>query len=183
MDSLRAHFLIASPHLPDPNFFRSVVLMIQHDGDGAMGVILNRPSDLTIGQLWEKVAEEPLDCDRPVHIGGPVPGPLMVVHALEGFSENEILPGVHFATRRELVVRILKQKRAPFLVFTGYAGWGAGQLEGELKAGGWLTLAAEKELVFGSTESLWDSVVRLVGRQILSPLFPDGEIPVDPGMN
>ena len=82
MKSLKGHFLVASPHLADANFYRSVVLMIQHDEDGAVGLVLNRPTDNTIAEVWEMISESPCDVQGCVSIGGPVAGPLMALHTL-----------------------------------------------------------------------------------------------------
>ena len=72
MNSLRGQFLIASPHLPDSNFYRSVVLMIQHDDEGAFGVILNRPTENTVSEIWEMITDEPCESLQPINLGGPV---------------------------------------------------------------------------------------------------------------
>ena len=77
MKSLKGHFLVASPHLEDPNFTQSVVLLVQHDEDGTFGIVLNRPAESSLKDLWEKVTEKPCETDKRVHVGGPVPGPLI----------------------------------------------------------------------------------------------------------
>ncbi|HTN75997.1 MAG TPA: YqgE/AlgH family protein [Pirellulaceae bacterium] len=75
MDSLRGHFLVGSPHLSDRNFYRSVVLMVQHDAEGALGVNLTRPTDTTVADIWQQACDRPSDCQRPIYLGGPVNGP------------------------------------------------------------------------------------------------------------
>ena len=74
---LAGHFLVASRYLRDPNFAQSVVLMIHHDHQGAMGVVINRPSDKTVREVWEMIGNDPCDRDEPIFVGGPVPGPLV----------------------------------------------------------------------------------------------------------
>ncbi len=77
MHSLRGNLLVASPHLPDPNFFRSVVFIVEHQEDGALGLILNRVSPQRLKEVWETASEAPCVSDQYLRIGGPVPGPLM----------------------------------------------------------------------------------------------------------
>src|SRR5215469_11256802 len=98
MDSLQGHFLIASPQLQDPNFFRSVVLLVQHNDQGALGVILNRPLDMTIQEAWPQVSEEPCNAEGPLHEGGPCRGPLMVLHTDEPLSQLKVCDGIYFNT-------------------------------------------------------------------------------------
>ena len=81
--SLQGQFLVASPHLGDGNFNRSVVLIIKHDDDGAFGLVLNRPTGNTVGDVWRMVTEQELDCDRPIYLGGPVQGPLVCLHRVK----------------------------------------------------------------------------------------------------
>ena len=73
--SLAGHFLVASRYLRDPNFAHSVVLMIHHDREGAMGVVINRPSDKSVRDVWEMIGNDPCDRDDLIFVGGPVPGP------------------------------------------------------------------------------------------------------------
>jgi len=183
MKSLKGHFLVASPHLADTNFFRSVVLIIQHDDEGAFGVVLNRPTSHAIGELLETVSEDPRVLTTPVHLGGPVPGPLVAVHCDIAQAELEVLPGVYFAASQDAVMRIVTEPQGPFRLFHGYSGWASGQLDGELEAGGWLTDQATSEDVFSDYEDLWTRVARRIGLDILSPTIRREQIPDDPSMN
>src|SRR5205823_13617829 len=99
--SLAGHFLVASRYLRDPNFVHSVVLMIYHDQEGAMGVVINRPSDKTVREVWEIIGNDPCDRDDLIYVGGPVPGPLVAIHSLEAFSDHEVLPGLFCSTNRD----------------------------------------------------------------------------------
>ena len=184
MKSLQGHFLIASPHLPDPNFCRTVVLMIQHHEQGALGVVLNRPSDSSVQEVIGKVSEVPCIVDEPVGIGGPIEGPLMAVHRLDEFGESEIFPGVHFSTQREHILQIVQDKVSPFRLVSGYAGWSGGQLESELEVGGWLTIPATVEYLFHTeTDVLWKNVTRDIGTDILIKSFKIKHVPDDPSLN
>jgi putative transcriptional regulator len=183
MKSLQGHFLVASPHLADPNFFRSVVLMIQHDEEGAFGVVLNRPTNNTIADLWKLISEQPCDSQEPVHVGGPVAGPLIAVHGDLAHSELEITRGVYFASNKDAIIQIVTNSQDPVRLFVGYSGWAAGQLDGELEAGGWLTEAATREDVFSDQDDLWNRVSRRIGLEILSPTIKHLRVPDDPSMN
>jgi putative transcriptional regulator len=182
MNSLQGHFLVASPHLPDPNFYRTVVLMIQHDDSGALGVVLNRPSRRTVAEIWQMVGEGDCACNQLVHVGGPVEGPLMAVHTRKAESQTEILPGLYMTTRKDLLRRIV-QGACRNRVFCGYAGWGAGQLEGELEAGGWLVCSAVIDDVFQDGETMWKKVTGRIGLEILAPTIGRHPVPDEPWWN
>jgi putative transcriptional regulator len=181
--SLQGHFLVASPHLPDPNFHRTVVLMVQHDEQGALGLVLTRPTGSTIGELWESIAKNPCNCTRVVDQGGPVRGPLMALHTDVMCADSEVLPGVYFASREEYLERIVQQTEQPFRLFVGYSGWGAGQLESELAAGGWLTTPATAEDVFSDADDLWRRIAARIGLEILGSAVNVKHLPPDPSMN
>ena len=183
MSSLQGHFLVASPHLGDGNFFRSVVLMIKHDYEGAFGLLLNRPTTSTVADIMRMVAEEEIDCDRPIYLGGPVSGPLVALHRMKSCAEAEVLPGVFFAAHKDQLLKLVGQSKKPFRLFTGYSGWAGGQLEGELEAGGWLTLPATKDLVFYEPDDLWDQVVHSIGQDILGPAIKTRHLPENPSLN
>lgn len=171
MNSLQGHFLVASPHLGDSNFYRTVILMVQHDEEGAFGIVLNRPSSETVADVWRSVSDEPCPSTDVVRIGGPVPGPPMVVHMNAQFSQLEILPGLFMASHRHMVSRVVS-RHDTFLFFTGYAGWGGGQLNDELDAGGWLHVKASTDIVFGEVDEMWKQVVEGIGREILQSSLP-----------
>jgi putative transcriptional regulator len=181
--SLAGHFLVASQYLRDPNFARSVVLMIHHSEEGAMGVVINRPADKTVRDVWEMIGFEACDRDELIFIGGPVPGPLVAVHTLEPFSEAEVLPGVHVATHRDALDVIVRRKGVPLRLYSGHAGWGGGQLEGELEAGGWLTTEATQDEIFADHETVWKSVIERIGLEIMAPGVDQDHLPSDPSMN
>ena len=90
MSSLKGKLLVASPQLSDPNFHRTVVLIIEHNDEGAFGLVLNRTSSKTIKQVWERVTDEPCESDQPLHVGGPVGGPLIAVHQHAVFSDLQL---------------------------------------------------------------------------------------------
>ena len=184
MHSLQGHLLIASPHLGDPNFARSVVLMVQHESEGALGLVLNQPSSKAICDVWQQLTGEESQRGDPIYVGGPLEGPLMAVHTSQPSSETEIVPGLFFATHRDHINNLVEKAETPFRLFSGYSGWGEGQLDGEMEAGGWLTLPASAEFVFGTTdEELWHAVVREVGSDILKADPQIRQWPNDPSLN
>jgi putative transcriptional regulator len=183
MSSLKGRLLVASPHLGDPNFSHTVVLMVQHDGDGALGVVLNRPSGRLIRDVWEDLTGRRSESDAPIFIGGPLEGPLMAVHTLHSAGESEIVPGLWFATHRDHLHAIVDDQQHPFRLFSGYSGWGEGQLDRELKAGGWLTLPASAKHVFAEDDDiLWQQVTREIGHDILKSAHIK-HVPDDPSIN
>jgi putative transcriptional regulator len=183
MANLQGRFLVASPHLSDPNFYKSVVLMIKHDDDGAFGLILNRPTTNTVGEIWRAVIEQDLECEQPIYLGGPVSGPLVCLHRMKSCAEAEVLRGVYFSAHKVQLLKVVSQTAKPFRLFSGYAGWAGGQLEGELHVGGWLSSRATKDLIFQDSETLWDQVVRTIGDEILGPAIKTRHVPENPSLN
>jgi putative transcriptional regulator len=180
---LTGHFLVASRYLRDPNFARSVVLMIQHDRDGAMGLVINRPSDKTVGEVWELIGNDPCEREDYIFIGGPVPGPIIALHDVEVFSQHEVLPGLHVATHKDALDVLVRRGEARLRLFSGHSGWGKGQLEGEMDAGGWLSTRASLEDVFAEFESLWNTVTQRIGLEIMAPNVDSEHLPPDPSLN
>jgi putative transcriptional regulator len=181
--SLAGHFLVASRYLRDPNFARSVVLMIQHTDEGAMGVVINRPSDKSVREVWDMIGYDPVERDDHIFVGGPVPGPLVCVHDQDAYSEHEVLPGLFVATHRDALDLIVRKQQHPVRLYSGHAGWGSGQLEGELDAGGWLFTRATKDEIFADHESIWKAVTQRIGLEIMAPDLDFGHVPPDPSMN
>ena len=183
MKSLQGHFLVASPHLADSNFYKGVVLMIKHDEEGAFGLILNRPTDNSVGDVLKLVGVEDVECPSPIFLGGPVRGPLVALHRLKSAAEAEVLPGVYFAADREKLEKLVHQSSKPYRFFMGYAGWAGGQLEDELSAGGWLTAKANKTRVCRNAEDLWEQVTWTIGEHILNKAVKVKHVPEDPSLN
>lgn len=180
-DSLRGHLLIASAGLLDPNFRRTVVLVAEHGEEGAMGVVLNRPSPVTVREaiphLRELVGE-----DEPVFVGGPVQPEAVV--AVAEFDDPSDAASVAFEEVGFLPADAdpegLAGSVARVRVFAGYAGWGAGQLEAELEESAWIVEPAEADDVFSDEpEELWSAVLRRKG----GPFAVLALMPPDPSLN
>lgn len=183
MKSLQGHLLIAAPHLNDPNFFKSVVLLVQHNEQGALGVVLNRPIDTTIEDVWPQVSQAACNAEGHLYQGGPCPGPLMVVHTDATVSQLEVCRGVFFSTDKASIEQLVSQTAGPLKFFVNYAGWSAGQLEEEIARGGWLSTPADLSEIFRGDDELWPSVLRLVNRRTRLAGVDPKLIPDDPSMN
>ena len=164
MNSLRGQLLIASPELPDPNFCRSVVLIVDHDVEGAFGLILNRTTKRCLADIWSAKEPDPLD-QMPIAVGGPVPGPILVLHGSDPNVDSDersdqIIPNVFLTKLDDEYHDFLRELAEPFRVFVGYAGWGAGQLECEMESGSWLRHTATFDDIFELDEgNIWDVLV------------------------
>jgi len=185
MKSLQGQLLVAVPHLPDLNFFRSVVLVLQHDDQGSAGLVLNRPTRLGIRDLWSDLEGDTAAAEGVIHFGGPVTGPLMALHDSLALAEAQIVPGVFLSIDRNNVNQLVAQDRHRLRVFSGYSGWGASQLDREVDAGGWLMADASADHVFDPPEDLWKAVCELIGHDIVWAGCgrPHVRMPADPQWN
>ena len=154
-------FLVASRDLLDPNFSHTVVLLLDYSDNGALGLIINRPTEVKLGELvtdLEGVQERP----ETVWVGGPVAHGQMVL-LLRSKKEIEgarrVFENVHFTASRLVLERLLESDNE-FRVYAGYAGWGAGQLEGEIDRGSWHVLPGAADMVFDpSPLELWRELI------------------------
>ena len=170
-EPLTSQLLIALPALDDPNFARSVALICQHDAQGAMGIVVNRASDYTLGEVMEQMRLSPRDQrlrDRTVLYGGPVhPERGFVLHdgTCEWESSLAIGEDLYLTTSRDVLEAMAEgEGPARAVVALGCAGWGAGQLEYELGENSWLTAPADNELLFGlPLEQRWQAAGGRIG--------------------
>ena len=168
---LANQLLIASPALSDPNFARAVTLICQHDDDGAMGVVVNRPSEYTLGEVLRQMnlaSHDPRLDDQIVLAGGPVhPERGFVLHdsARAWESTLEVASGLYLTTSRDILEAMaVGEGPAHAVVALGCAGWGAGQLEYELGENSWLTVPADAELLFTvPLEQRWQTAGQRIG--------------------
>jgi putative transcriptional regulator len=113
MGSLAGHLLVAAAKLNDPNFARTVVLLVEHDRGGALGLVLNRPGDERLETVWDESANGPCPSDLVLMNGGPLEGPLLALHSIPAMTERDIVPGVFLAMRKKLVVTLLRDGHVP----------------------------------------------------------------------
>lgn len=183
MTTYAGQLVVASRGLRDPNFRHTVVLMLEHNDDGALGVILNRPAERTIEQVWDAIDFEPCDCDQLLNTGGPVQGPLIALHTCEELGEKQLAEGLYLSMQKEMVDPLVRQDDYPFRIYAGNSGWGGGQLEGEMLAGGWFVTPSKVSDIFFDHEKLWTEVTNRLALKILMPDKDVREIPEDPSVN
>jgi len=162
-------FLYASPAQQDPNFAESVVLLVNHGPGGSLGLIVNRPTNVPLRELLGGVSGREAGELR-FHWGGPVE-PRTILALVRGSwasdSAHPVLPDVHLTTDLAEVRAVLagREPGSRLRVFMGYAGWGAGQLAAEVRAGAWVLDRAEAASIFGPDVSeLWQRVHRILQR-------------------
>ena len=164
-DTLRGRLVVATPALGDSNFSHTVVFMLDHGDDGALGVVLNRPSDIEVSSAlpqWEVLTASP----RLLFVGGPVQPEAVVALGKVGDEIADVQPvggGVGLVDLRTDPLALIGQVGG-LRLFAGYAGWGPGQLEDEIAEGGWFVVDAHAEDVFGDhPDDLWLEVLARQG--------------------
>ena len=157
--SLANHFLIAMPAMADPSFSRTLTYICEHNADGAIGIIVNRPTDMSLANLFERVditlepgAPEQQYAALPVYFGGPVQTDRgFVLHRPAGDWQSSLTVNSEIAlTSSRDILQTMGNAALPsqVLVSLGYAGWTAGQLEWELAQNAWLTVEADPDIIF-----------------------------------
>jgi len=174
--NLTNQFLIAMPGMADDNFSRTVVYLCEHSKNGALGLVINRPTDITLKSLFEKV-ELSLDRDelaqQPVFFGGPVQTERgFVLHERTGTEQSPYTStlsiaggGLEMTTSKD-VLEALANGAGPrrLMVTLGYSGWSAGQLEEEIGRNGWLTVDADPKVIFDTpVEERYQRALSLLG--------------------
>lgn len=177
-------FLVAAPGLRDPNFRQSVVLLCEHGPEGALGVVVNRPTAMSISEALPQV---PI-LEGSAHVlyaGGPVQtNQVMLLFRSEESPENShhVFDGVCLGGDMGMVERILTGRgtKEAFRAYLGYSGWGPGQLENEMKTGSWITLPADPSLVFDKDPSrIWGDILAALGEGYQHY----ADMPFDPSCN
>jgi len=178
MDSLRGKLILAAPALKDPNFDRTVILIAEHTEEGAMGLVLNRPSQASIAEAVPELTWV-TDAEESVFVGGPVaPNGVIVLAEWEDPSRAVVLveddlgfvPGD--AEDTDALAAAVRRAR----VYAGHAGWGPGQLEAEIDEEAWIVAPPLRDELFSDdADGLWSAVLRRMGREfaLLSTMPPD----------
>ncbi|ESQ76523.1 hypothetical protein AEYBE204_19220 [Asticcacaulis sp. YBE204] len=180
--TLQGRLLVAMPGLDDPNFDHSVIYLCQHDEESAMGIILNQPiAGLSFTRMMDELGIEITDesqTDHSIYNGGPVQNDRgFVLHSLDYFIDDITLPlnvdpetlevrrGVGLTVSRDILVDLSKGTGpSKALIALGYAGWGAGQLEAEIRDNAWLVAPASHEILFShDPEHIWQSALKTLG--------------------
>ena len=169
--NLTDQFLIAMPNMVDPNFDGTVVYVCEHSEKGALGLVINRPTDLTLARLFDKIdlrLEIAPWRDEPVFYGGPVQTERgFVLHTPPGNFSSTLNVGedIGLTTSKDVLEAVAEGNGPPRLLVTlGYSGWGAGQLEHELGQNGWLTVKADPRVIFDTpVRARFSAALRLLG--------------------
>jgi putative transcriptional regulator len=153
--NLTNHFLIAMPNMADPHFSRTLTFICEHNDQGALGIVVNRPIELKLGALFKQIDIALPDqglANLPVYFGGPVQTDRgFVLHQPIGSWQSTLVveQSVGLTTSKDILQSVGAGKGPQrMLVSLGYAGWAAGQLEEEIKANGWLTVEAKPDVIF-----------------------------------
>ena len=168
---LTGHLLIAMPAMADPNFVRTVTYICEHTDQGALGIVINRPLQMDLGEVFQQLSLEAADAgvsSQPVLRGGPVQterGFVLHEPSRKWDSTVEVSESIHLTTSQD-ILSALAQGTGPrrALMALGYAGWGAGQLENEMGANAWLSVPASATIIFDTPyEARWAAAAALLG--------------------
>ena len=165
MELSRGKFLVASKQLRDPNFFETVVLLLEYDRNGAMGLVINRPSTLKLSEVLPDI-EGLQERSDTIYLGGPVAkNQLMLLIRTSSPPEGSrlVFKDIYLSSSQEIIEKMVANPDTPerFRVYAGYAGWAPGQLDHEVSRGGWHILQADQESVFDKTPSeIWPELIR-----------------------
>ncbi|MCI0669933.1 MAG: YqgE/AlgH family protein [Myxococcaceae bacterium] len=168
LQSVAPGLLVAMPQLDDPHFHRAVVLMLEHGESGAMGLVVNRLAPITLKELAEGQSLDilPARGEQAVYLGGPVEthrGFVLHDRAVLG-EKTEVVPGLFLSVTLEALGPLLVDAEAHVRFCLGYAGWGRGQLEEEMRRGSWLyTEASPRALLESDPTQLWERTLRVMG--------------------
>jgi putative transcriptional regulator len=179
-DCLRGRFLVSARGLTDPNFFKTVVLIVEHNDHGTMGLVVNRPSSVSVHNALSQYFEIP-STEEVVYVGGPVePSALFILHDAEEMEcECPIVPGLFCGSSEDVFEDVVRayahktddQQSSSFRIFSGCAGWAPHQAEGEIARGDWHIMPASADLVLhDDSYELWDKCNRKI--QIANRILP-----------
>ncbi len=174
MNSLSGHFLIAMPSLRDPNFFHGVTYICEHNEDGAMGLMINRPLDIDLGEVLGQMkitSTLPEVADMPIFLGGPVQCERgFVLHRPHGEWEAtlKVTDEIGITSSRDILEAIARgEGPRQCLIALGYAGWAPGQLEQEMADNAWLSVPADERIIFETPcHQRWETAAALTGVDI-----------------
>ena len=182
MNSFAGKLLVASPYLGDRNFLKSVVLIISHDSEHAFGLLLNRRGYEKVSEVWRGLTGDFYDRAERMRAGGPLDGPVMLLHGEAELSDAQIVEGVFLSSTRQSASDVLATPSSELIPIAGYSGWGAGQLESEMEIGGWMLLPATADIVFASPDEMWKKAAERISATILSGVDLR-HVPPDPRVN
>jgi putative transcriptional regulator len=165
MELAKGKFLVASKQLRDPQFFETVVLLIEYDSQGAMGLVINRPTTVKLSKVLPEIEGLQKRSDT-IYLGGPVAkNQLMLLIRTNSPPEGSrlVFKDIYISSSQTIIEKMIDNPDTPerFRVYAGYAGWAPGQLDREVSRGGWHILRADEESVFDKTPSeIWPELIR-----------------------
>ncbi len=178
--SLTNHFLIAMPSMADPHFVRSVTYVAEHTENGALGIIVNRPTDVMLSEVLSQmnIKSRKKVNQTPVFYGGPVHQERgFVIHSPKEGYKSSFAPAnnISITTSRDILEDIATEKGPDNAIVTlGYAGWDAGQLENEMVNNTWISCQADSEIIFNTAlENRWQKALELAGIKDIASLSQD----------
>lgn len=166
LEPAKGVFLVASRRLGDPRFQQTVVLLVRHDKQGSVGLVINRPTEILVSEMLPDMAGLK-NLPDPVYYGGPVePDRLMLIIRTDRRLSNavSIIHKVYVSGRRDILDRLVDRpvKGEMFRVYAGYAGWARGQLRAEIMRGDWHVIQADAEIIFSKkSEDIWPRLIRM----------------------
>ena len=175
MEQLTGRLLVASSISDDPVYSRGVCLVVHHDDDGVIGVMLNRPmqpspaglmqligkSKPTTNRLETAISETPAASPLgTVHFGGPLSGPVVAIHQMSQFGEAETGHGIYVAAQKQHLEELVRDQPCPYRLIVGHLGWETDDLQAELDAGIWHVLPATVDVVFCNAAEMWPRLIR-----------------------
>lgn len=169
--NLTDHFLIAMPSLDDGNFSHSVTYICEHNENGALGITINRPSDVQLGEIFQQLnipCEQPQISEQLVYVGGPVQQDRgFLLHSPAGVWESSlrVTDDISVTTSRDILEAIARgEGPQDVIIALGYAGWGSGQLEYEMSENAWLSCPSNRDILFHTpVDQRWEAAAQLLG--------------------
>ncbi|MEI7766322.1 MAG: YqgE/AlgH family protein [Phycisphaerae bacterium] len=181
-DNLQGFVLLAAPELEDANFRHALILILRHDEQGALGIILNRPMETTVEVIWNFLGGAgPCPSSAPLYQGGPCESTALALHDHADMGD-QVCPGIYFTGDATWHGQLLEQ--SPLTrIFIGYAGWGPGQLESELAIGSWYVAKLDNEQLLATPPDLWEVLMEAIHPTHSAPNVDQRFIPPDPSLN
>ncbi len=181
----RGQLIIALPDLVDPNFHQTATVLVEHNESGTLGLTLNRPAATTMKEAWEQLDGVTSPCHHTglLHIGGPCPGPLMVLHTRPERAQIVVHDGLCFSSEPEDIAWLLEHNDEPMKCFANYSSWGPGQLETEIERESWIIREATAAHVFGTSPRLWYDLLRQINPSQAAIVNNPSLLDSDPSLN
>ena len=185
MKSLKGYLLVASPKIKNSIFEKSTILILEHSHKGAYGIIIDKYlSDSTIEEIWQEstglLNMTWLTTGQPLNIGGPINGPLVVIHTNKKLGEEKITDEVYFSVINKTINKIIKKEKT-LKMFSGYCRWENGQIEQEIESGSWFIFESKLEYIFNLKNDLWNEILNTEYLEILKESIKN--IPLDASLN